>query len=151
MISTFDYSNSSYAGPGGLHLNELENLSVPQAYDRVRQPYKGDYGQREPRFVGFAIQDDSIEIDMEIAVPFLSVPKKRGVGTRSQNFANINVAAIILAGFVAAAGTFFGGAARFFNGGSFFDGKQMFKRKDKNRERSRRESKIETSGNSIQK
>lgn len=36
---------------------------------------------------------------MEIAVPFLSVPTKKGLSKR-RNFANINVAAIILAGIV---------------------------------------------------
>lgn len=101
-------------------------------YDEIYRQSRSAVGRREPKFVGFAIQDDNIEIDMEIAVPFLSVPKKRGVGSRSRNFANINVAAVILAGFVAVSGVFFGGAARYLNGGSFFDGQPMFRKKNNN-------------------
>lgn len=139
MISVYEFSNNISANTGEIFMNELENFNVPAIYNEIQSPFQNEFGKREPKFVGFAIQDDSIEIDMEIAVPFLSVPKKRGVGTRSRNFANINVAAIILAGFVAVAGTFFGGAARFFNGGNFFDGKPIFKRKVNNKERSKRE------------
>lgn len=62
-----------------------------------------------------------LQIDMEIAVPFLSVPNKRGLG-KNANFANINVAAVILAAMVAVVGTLFGGAARFLKGDKFFDG-----------------------------
>lgn len=59
---------------------------------------------------------------MEIAVPFLSVPKKYNGIAKNKNFANINVAAVILAGVVAIGGTLLGGAARFFKGDSFFSG-----------------------------
>jgi len=71
---------------------------------------------------------------MEIAVPFLSVPTKKSL--KRQNFANINVAAIILAGIVAIGGTFLGGAARIFKGDSFFNGKPWFRtNKKKNKQK----------------
>jgi uncharacterized membrane protein YqaE (UPF0057 family) len=54
--------------------------------DEIYRQSRNVVGKREPKFVGFSIQDDNIEIDMEIAVPFLSVPKRRGVGSRSRNF-----------------------------------------------------------------
>lgn len=60
---------------------------------------------------------------MEMAVPFLSVPTKKGL-SKQRNFANINVAAVILAGVVALVGTTLGGAARFFRGDSFFNKKK---------------------------
>lgn len=105
-------------------------------YDEVYQHYRGDIRKREPQFIGFDIQDDNIEIDMEIAVPFLSVPKKRGVGKRN-NLANVNVAAVILAGFVALGGTMLGGAARFFRGENFFDGKPLFRTGNKKKKQKR--------------
>jgi hypothetical protein len=116
-------STSSYPTSEVLSVNGQMPLSV---YDEVYRHYRSDVRKREPQFLGFDIQDDNIEIDMEIAVPFLSVPKKGGVGKRN-NLANINVAAVILAGFVALGGTLLGGAARFFRGDNFFDGKPLFR------------------------
>lgn len=61
---------------------------------------------------------------MEIAVPFLSVPTKKSLSNNQKgNFANINVAAMILAAIVALSGTFLGGVARFFRGDGFFNGR----------------------------
>lgn len=45
----------------------------PFVYEEVLSYYRSDTRKREPQFLGFDIQDDNIEIDMEIAVPFLSV------------------------------------------------------------------------------
>lgn len=73
------------------------NLPTYQ-YDEVLHHYRSDFTtrKREPQFIGFDIEDDNIEIDMEIAVPFLSVPTKKSI--KRKHFANINVAAMILAG-----------------------------------------------------
>lgn len=72
-------------------------LNIPiYQYDEVLHHYRSDIRKREPQFLGFDIQDDNIEIDMEIAVPFLSVPTKKSI--KRKHFANINVAAMILAG-----------------------------------------------------
>lgn len=132
-----------YLDMNGTNLNSYptsEVLSVTgqmptYVYDEIYRQYRSDTRKREPQFLGFDIQDDNIEIDMEIAVPFLSVPKKGSVGKRN-NLANINVAAVILAGFVALGGTLLGGAARFFRGDNFFNGKPFFRtgnKKKKNR------------------
>lgn len=73
-------------------------LNVPvYQYDDIMRHYRSDIRKREPQFIGFDINDDNIEIDMEIAVPFLSVPTKKSL-TKRKNFANVNVAAVILAG-----------------------------------------------------
>lgn len=63
--------------------------------DEIFNFYRSDSRKREPQFLGFDIQDDNIEIDMEIAVPFLSVPTKKGL-SKKRNFANVNVAAVVL-------------------------------------------------------
>lgn len=71
--------------------------------------YRADVRKREPQFLGFDIQDDNIEvaltwfpeiqrindyfflqIDMEMAVPFLSVPTMKSL-TKQKSFANLNV------------------------------------------------------------
>lgn len=73
---------------------------------------------------------------MEIAVPFLSVPTKKSLTTNQRrNFANINVAAMILAVFVALSGTFLGGIARFFRGDRFFNGKPFLRTGNKKHKR----------------
>lgn len=75
---------------------------------------------------------------MELAVPFLSVPTKKGVKRR--NFANINVAAMILAGVVAIVGTFLGGVTRLIRGDAFFGGKPWFRTGNKNKKQKRKRS-----------
>lgn len=73
-------------------------LNVPvYQYDDIMRHYRSDIRKREPQFIGFDIDDDNIEIDMEIAVPFLSVPTKKSL-SKKKHFANVNVAAVILAG-----------------------------------------------------
>lgn len=119
--------------------SEALNAMPVYVYDEVYRHYRSDIRKREPQFLGFDIQDDNIEIDMEIAVPFLSVPKKGGVGKRN-NLANINVAAVILAGFVALGGTLLGGAARFFRGDNFFNGKPLFRTGNKKKKHKRKKN-----------
>jgi hypothetical protein len=120
------YASNEFIGPMPVYV-----------FDEVSRHYRSDIRKREPQFLGFDIQDDNIEIDMEIAVPFLSVPKKRGHG-KSNALANINVAAVILAGFVALGGAMLGGAARFFRGDSFFDGKPFFRTGNKKKKHKRK-------------
>lgn len=73
---------------------------------------------------------------MEIAVPFLSVPTKKSLSNnQKRNFANINVAAMILAGVVALSGTLLGGVARFFRGDRFFNGKPFVRTGSKKHKR----------------
>jgi hypothetical protein len=72
------------------------NIPTVYRYDDIMHHYRSDVRKREPQFIGFDINDDNIEIDMEIAVPFLSVPTKKSI--KRKNFANINFGAVILAG-----------------------------------------------------
>lgn len=91
------YSNSN--GTSFISYQSIAELNMPvyqQYTDDILRHYRSDVRKREPQFLGFDIQDDNIEIDMEIAVPFLSVPTKKSL--KRKHFANINVAAVILAG-----------------------------------------------------
>lgn len=71
---------------------------------------------------------------MELAVPFLSVPTKKSL-TKKRNFANVNVAAVILAVIVALGGTLLGGAARFFRGENFFNGRPFLRTGSKKKQK----------------
>jgi hypothetical protein len=129
-------------------------LNIPiYQYDEVLHHYRSDIRKREPQFLGFDIQDDNIEIDMEIAVPFLTVPTKKSM--KRKHFANINVAAMILAGnklhftssststlyqflisaVVALGGTLLGGTARFLRGENFFNGRPLFRNKKNSKQK----------------
>lgn len=94
-----DTSFVAYQPPTSSSSSALDaelNIPIYQYNDEVLHYYRSDIRKREPQFLGFDIQDENIEIDMEIAVPFLSVPTKKSL--KRKHFANINVAAMILAG-----------------------------------------------------
>lgn len=80
---------NSYVSSESMTLN---NNMPSYQFDEVLNHYRSDTRKREPQFLGFDIQDDNIEIDMEIAVPFLSVPTKKSLQNRRKAYANINVA-----------------------------------------------------------
>lgn len=131
----FDANRTSF-NPSAEDYAVNEPITVYE-FDEVVNYYRSDFRKREPQFLGFDIQDDNIEIDMEIAVPFLSVPTKKGL-SKKRNFANVNVAAVILAGIVAVGGTLLGGAARFFRGDNFFDGRPFLRTGNKNQKHKRK-------------
>ncbi|KAG5669730.1 hypothetical protein PVAND_000025 [Polypedilum vanderplanki] len=120
------YHNKNVSSNYSPYQSTIE-LNIPAVYqfDDVMRHYRSDIRKREPQFLGFDIQDDNIEIDMEIAVPFLSVPTKKSL--KRKHFANVNVAAMILAGIVASVGGILGGATRFIRGENFFNGKPWFR------------------------
>jgi hypothetical protein len=91
------YSNANGSNSFIPYQSTIE-LNVPvYQYDSIMRHYRSDIRKREPQFISFDINDENIEIDMEIAVPFLSVPSGKSL-TKRKNFANVNVAAVILAG-----------------------------------------------------
>ncbi|CAG9807697.1 unnamed protein product [Chironomus riparius] len=120
------------------------NIPVYQ-YDTIMRHYRSDIRKREPQFISFDINDENIEIDMEIAVPFLSVPTKKSLSKR-RNFANVNVAAVILAAMVAIGGTVLGGAARFIRGENFFNGQPWFRTGNKKTKQKRDIHEINSNG-----
>lgn len=85
----FDINGTSF---NSYPISEIITINGPMPvnkFDEVMNYYRSDLRKREPQFLGFDIQDDNIEIDMEIAVPFLSVPTKKGLN-KKKNFANVN-------------------------------------------------------------
>lgn len=49
-------------------------------FSSVFQHYRGDSDKRrEPRFISFQTKDDNIEVEIDFAIPFLSIPVKRSL------------------------------------------------------------------------
>ncbi|KAG5669734.1 hypothetical protein PVAND_000028 [Polypedilum vanderplanki] len=97
-------------------------------FEQSFEHYRSD--RREPRFVSFQTKDDNIEVEIDFAIPFLSIPVKRslsGAMGTLQNvisgipMANVNVGAVLLTGIVIIGGTMIGGIGRLLNGGSFLE------------------------------
>lgn len=49
-------------------------------FERVFEHYRSDTPtRREPRFISFQTKDDNIEVEIDFAIPFLSIPVKRSL------------------------------------------------------------------------
>lgn len=48
-------------------------------FDKVFQHYRSDQKRREPKFISFQTKDDNIEVEIDFAIPFLSIPVKRSL------------------------------------------------------------------------
>lgn len=61
-----------------------------QEFDKVFRMYRGDFNsRREPRFVSFQTKDDNIEVEIDFAIPFLSIPVKRSLSGAMGTFQNV--------------------------------------------------------------
>jgi hypothetical protein len=58
-------------------------------FDRVFEHYRNDAPQREPRFISFQTKDDNIEVEIDFAIPFLSIPVKRSLSGAMGTFQNV--------------------------------------------------------------
>lgn len=48
-----------------------------------------DQSSREPRFISFQTKDDNIEVEIDFAIPFLSIPVKRSLSGAMGTFQNV--------------------------------------------------------------
>jgi len=92
------------------HLNEtttnyVHQNNVSSSYERrfnrrqfddVFQHYRSDTKRREPRFISFQTKDDNIEVEIDFAIPFLSIPVKRSLTGAMGTFQNVITNASIL-------------------------------------------------------
>ena len=65
-----------------------------QQFDQVFQHYSASENRREPRFISFQTKDDNIEVEIDFAIPFLSIPVKRslsGAITGIQSVIKVNL------------------------------------------------------------
>ncbi|XP_058839878.1 uncharacterized protein LOC131695410 [Topomyia yanbarensis] len=100
-------------------------LSEDHHIERYKQgggPIRSPRNQREPRFISFQTRDNNIEVEVQFAIPFLSVPVKKSVDGMMSTFQkgtallNVNVAAVALAGILALGSAFIGGLAKLLKG-----------------------------------
>ncbi|XP_053685143.1 uncharacterized protein LOC128734808 [Sabethes cyaneus] len=81
--------------------------------------------QREPRFISFHTKDNNIQVEIQFAIPFITIPVKKSIDGMVSSFQqgsallNINLGAIALAGVLTIGGAFIGGLARVLTGNSF--------------------------------
>lgn len=52
---------------------------IREQFDQVFSHYSSSENSREPRFVSFNTKDDHIEVEIDFAIPFLSIPVKRSL------------------------------------------------------------------------
>jgi hypothetical protein len=58
-------------------------------FDKVFQHYRSDTPRREPRFISFQTKDDNIEVEIDFAIPFLSIPVKRSLSGAMGTLQNV--------------------------------------------------------------
>uniref|UniRef100_A0A182NA90 DUF4781 domain-containing protein n=1 Tax=Anopheles dirus TaxID=7168 RepID=A0A182NA90_9DIPT len=76
--------------------------------------------RREPRFISFETKDNNIEVEIDFAIPFLSIPIKRSVNgvmssvLKGTPLLNVNLGAVAVAGALTVGGALVGAVARTF-------------------------------------
>lgn len=60
-----------------------------QDFDKVFQHYRSDQKRREPKFISFQTKDDNIEVEIDFAIPFLSIPVKRSLNGAMGTLQNV--------------------------------------------------------------
>lgn len=58
-------------------------------FDKVFQHYRSDQKRREPKFISFQTKDDNIEVEIDFAIPFLSIPVKRSLNGAMGTLQNV--------------------------------------------------------------
>ncbi|XP_055524549.1 uncharacterized protein LOC129718138 [Wyeomyia smithii] len=107
-------------------------LSEDPRRDRSGLVRRQERSQREPRFISFHTKDNNIQVELQFAIPFISIPVKKSVDGMVSSFQqgsallNINLGAIALAGVVTLAGTLIGGLVRVLMSNSFGNSWQLF-------------------------
>uniref|UniRef100_A0A182PXT4 DUF4781 domain-containing protein n=1 Tax=Anopheles epiroticus TaxID=199890 RepID=A0A182PXT4_9DIPT len=80
--------------------------------------------RREPRFISFETKDNSIEVEIDFAIPFLSIPVQKSVNgvmssvLKGTPLLNVNLGAVAVAGALTVGGALVGAVARTFSNSS---------------------------------
>lgn len=67
--------NETYFANYSQHVNSDNRIDKS---DDVFRYYRSEI-RREPRFISFETRDDNIEVELDFAIPFLSIPVKRAL------------------------------------------------------------------------
>lgn len=76
------YNNVSSENRQQKRLDQIE-------FDGVFHHYRSDSRGREPRFISFQTNDDNINVEIDFAIPFLSIPVKRSLSGAMGTFQNV--------------------------------------------------------------
>lgn len=71
------------------NLDSLQKQFKIKDFDNVFQHYRSDNRRREPRFISFQTKDENIEVEIDFAIPFLSIPVKRSLSGALGTFQNM--------------------------------------------------------------
>uniref|UniRef100_A0A182MS80 Uncharacterized protein n=1 Tax=Anopheles culicifacies TaxID=139723 RepID=A0A182MS80_9DIPT len=80
--------------------------------------------RREPRFISFETKDNSIEVEVNFAIPFLSIPIQKSMNgvmssvLKGTPLLNVNLGAVAVAGVLTVGGALVGAAVRSFSNSS---------------------------------
>lgn len=74
------------------HMYNEKNLNE---MDKVFEHYRSDSQNREPRFVSFQTKDDNVEVEIDFAIPFLSIPVKRSLSGAMGTIQNVISVSIV--------------------------------------------------------
>jgi hypothetical protein len=58
-----------------------------QQFEKIFDHYQSD--RREPRFISFQTKDDNIEVEIDFAIPFLSIPVRRSLSGAMGTLQNV--------------------------------------------------------------
>lgn len=58
-----------------------------QQFEKIFDHYRSD--RREPRFISFQTKDDNIEVEIDFAIPFLSIPVRRSLSGAMGTLQNV--------------------------------------------------------------
>jgi hypothetical protein len=88
-------TSSSLSGVGSykpIYNNELIERSRKRHLRQFEQSFKhysASENKREPRFISFQTKDDNIEVEIDFAIPFLSIPVKRSLSGAMGTLQNV--------------------------------------------------------------
>lgn len=58
-------------------------------FEQSFKHYSASENRREPRFISFQTKDDNIEVEIDFAIPFLSIPVKRSLSGAMGTLQNV--------------------------------------------------------------
>lgn len=58
-----------------------------QQFEKIFDHYRSD--SREPRFISFNTNDDNIQVEIDFAIPFLSIPVRKSLSGAMGTFQNV--------------------------------------------------------------
>uniref|UniRef100_A0A182FL26 Uncharacterized protein n=1 Tax=Anopheles albimanus TaxID=7167 RepID=A0A182FL26_ANOAL len=89
-----------------------------------RQAHRASKLAREPRFISFQTTDSSIDVELNFAIPFMSIPVQKSMTglmdsvLKGTPLVNVNIGAVAVAGVLTLGGALIGAAARTFSNGT---------------------------------